>query len=336
MEVLDSIDIPRIREVLESRAPLWVELLNPDDAEIAEAGELFGLHPLAIEDSQNFGQRPKLDDYPGAVLLVFHGACSGDDGLPDTVEVHLYITARAVITVRHQDVPGLDAACTRLRQRDVTTSEEAIYRVLHALADSFGPPLRALQDELDELEDQALDDPQPELRQRLLAIKHALLVLRQVVEPQRDLMASRRDAIEALPGFTDDGAHDYLRDIHDHLARTSQEIESTRELVANALDLYLSTVSNRLNEVMKRLTVVATIFLPLTFVTGFFGMNFGWLVSNITGAATFWLLGVGSTLAAAIGMWVVSAQLERSAANAGRRHRKTLDLVRRSRDSSAP
>ena len=115
-------------------------------------------------------------------------------------------------------------------------------------------------------------------------------------------------------------------------ARAEQIIDN---LVANALDLYLSTVSNRLNEVMKRLTVVATIFLPLTFLTGFFGMNFGWLVRNITGAATFWLLGVGSTLTAGLAMWAVSAKLERSAVAADR-ERRELGTVRAAGDPSAP
>ncbi len=318
MEVFDRLDTEAIQAAIGKGNLVWVELASPSDEEVARAGELFGLHPLAVEDTQKFGQRPKLDDYPGSVLLVFHGARTDDEGLPVTCEVHLYITASAVLTVRRQDIPGLDDACRRVREREVTTTEDAVYRVLHALAESFTAPLRSVEDELDELEDQALDDPQPQMRQRLLAIKHSLLMLRQVVDPQRDVLASRREVIESLPGFTDDAAHDYLRDIHDHLARTTQEIESARELVANALDLYLSTVSNRLNAVMKRLTVVATIFLPLTFLTGFFGMNFGWLVGNITGAATFWLLGVGSTLAAALAMWIISVQLERTAEKEGR------------------
>ena len=155
----------------------------------------------------------------------------------EPVETHLYITAHAVVTVRRHDIPEVAEACKRVRQRDVKSSEEALYRILHALADSFVAPLRAVEDELDELEDRALDDPRPEMRRRLLEIKHSLLVMRQIVEPQRDLLASRRDVIEGLPGFTDDAAHDYLRDVHDHLARTTQQIESVRELVANALDL---------------------------------------------------------------------------------------------------
>lgn len=335
MEVFETLDLKRIRAALDRGEVFWVDRLNPPDAEVAEAGAHFGLHPLSVEDSQHFGQRPKLDDYPDSVLLVFYGARSGADGLPEPVETHLYITARAIVTVRRDDLPGVSEACRRMRERTITTSEAALYGVLHALTDSFVEPLRAVDDELDRLEDQALDDPEPELRRRLLEIKHSLLVLRQVVEPQRDLMASRRQVIADLPGFTDDSTHDYLRDIHDHLARTTQQIESVHELVVNALDLYLSTVSNRLNEVMKRLTVVATIFLPLTFLTGFFGMNFGWLVRNISDAASFWLLGVGSTLAAGGAMWALSAKVERSAAagDPARRRRRT---VRRAGDPSPP
>ena len=336
VEVLDTLDADRIREVLNGDELLWVELRDPSQEDVARAGELFGLHPLAIEDTQHFGQLPKLDDYPGSVLLVFYGAHENDAGLPEPAEIHIYITAQAVLTVRRCDLPGLDDACRRVREREVKTSEEALYRVLHALAESFIAPLRTLENELDELEDRALDDPDPQMRQRLLAIKHSLLRVRQVVDPQRDVLASRRDVIESLPGFTDDMAHDYLRDVHDHLARTTQQVESVRELVANALDLYLSTVSNRLNEVMKRLTVVATIFLPLTFVTGFFGMNFGWMVDHIKSPAVFWLLGVGTSLVSGLSMWAVSARLERAAAAQTRKRRH--DFRRRSsvRDAGDP
>lgn len=336
MEVLDhferaAVDAARARDEL-----VWIDLERPSRETIDEVGALLGLHPLAIEDSENFGQRPKLDDYPATVLLVFFGACIGENRLPQLVEVHLHITATAIVTVRRTALPEFMEARQRVADRTVHSSEEAVYRVLHALSDSFLTPLRAMEDELDLLEDRALDDPDPGMRQRLLAIKHALLTLRQVVEPQRDLLASRRDVIEALPGFTNDDAHDYLRDVHDHLARTTQQIESVRELVANALDLYLSTVSNRLNEVMKRLTVVATIFLPLTFLTGFFGMNFGWMVDHITGAATFWLLGVGSSAGAGSAMWWFSARLERRREDLRRAAKPVLDPVRAIDESSQP
>ena len=108
-----------------------------------------------------------------------------------------------------------------------------------------------------------------------------------------DVLAGHRDLLDQLPGFHDPGAHNILRDLYDRLSLTSQQLDSVREMVSNALDLYVSAVSNRLNEIMKVLTIVATFFLPLTFITGFFGQNFGWMVEHVRSREAFLILGPG-------------------------------------------
>ena len=120
--------------------------------------------------------------------------------------------------------------------------------------------------------------------------------MRKVVTPQRDMFARSIDQLAELPGLQLD-ERDYFRDVYDHLIRISDLIDSYRDLLSGATDLYLSTVSNRQNDVMKQLTVIATIFLPLSFITGFFGQNFGWMVRHITSGWTFWAIGVGTMLA---------------------------------------
>jgi magnesium transporter len=130
--------------------------------------------------------------------------------------------------------------------------------------------------------------------QRLFSLKRQLITMRKVVTPQRDLFARSIDRIAALPGLALD-EQNYFRDIYDHLIRISDLIDSYRDLLSGATDLYLSTVSNRQNEVMKQLTVIATVFLPLGFITGFFGMNFGVLVNHLIQPTwTFWVIGLGS------------------------------------------
>ena len=124
--------------------------------------------------------------------------------------------------------------------------------------------------------------------------------MRKVITPQRDLFARSVDQIAELPGLTLD-ERDYFRDVYDHLIRISDLIDSYRDLLSGATDMYLSTVSNRQNDVMKQLTVIATVFLPLSFITGFFGMNFGYLVTNLIRAEwTFWVVGVGSMVATCV------------------------------------
>ena len=161
------------------------------------------------------------------------------------------------------------------------------------LADSFFPALAAIDDEIDTLEDAIVTHADEQKLQRIFQLKRELVGLRRIVTPQRDLLASTIDEINDLPGF-EDGKRNYFRDVYDHMIRVSDLIDSYRDLLTGALDVYLSTVSNRLNAVMKRLTIVATIFLPLTFLTGFFGQNFGWMVRHVDTFADFMIFGMGS------------------------------------------
>jgi len=135
-------------------------------------------------------------------------------------------------------------------------------------------------------------------------MKRLLVGVRKVVTPQRDLFARLLTSAEDIPAMTDEDER-YFRDVYDHLIRISDLVDSYRDLLTSAMDVYLSSVSNRLNVVMKQLTVIATIFLPMSFIVGFFGQNFGWMVRHIGGEGTFLVLGVGSELAVLVGMLYV-------------------------------
>ena len=300
MRSLTRID-PDVIAALRDRGEFfWLDLNDTDDATVTHLGDLFAFDELAMEDSREFGQRPKVDDYGDHVLLVYYGV----EGL-ELVEVHVYITGEAIITLRHGPCSTLEAAHERLAQVDARSEEEAIYRVLDALTDSFLPRLHALADEIYDLQDEALEYGDRDIRARILELRRALGTIRRVVVPQRDMFAQAGATLDRLPGLSADEAHGYFRDIHDHLIRTVDAVESSRDQLAGALDLHASAVSERVNAVTERLTLISTIFLPLTFVTGFFGMNFGWMVSGIAGRGDFWILGIGG-LVASLGVLLLS------------------------------
>jgi magnesium transporter len=295
VQVIHGYDEAIISSCLAQDEFFWIDLEGPSDEQVQQIGERFGLHPLAIEDTLEFGQRPKLDDYGDTALLVFYGVT--DEGAP--VEVHFHLSGSWLITIHRQPKPPLRGAAERVKREPPKTEEEAIYRVLDHLADSFFPVLEQLDEEIDTLMDSMLEGPSVDQRQELFALRRRLIELRRIAAPQRDILARGGDIVASLPGLEADDARDWFRDVYDHLLRISELIDSYRDLLAGALDVYLSTVSNRLNQVSKQLTVVATIFLPLTFVTGFFGQNFGALVRHINTAAAFWGYGVGSMVVSA-------------------------------------
>jgi magnesium transporter len=172
------------------------------------------------------------------------------------------------------------------------------------LADSFLPGLTRLDDRIDDLENGVMQRPDDDQLQELFRLKRRLVVWRKVISPERDTFARIVTGVVKIPGMTPDMER-YFRDVYDHLIRISDLIDSYRDLLTGAMDVYLSTVSNRLNEVMKRLTIVATIFMPLTFIVGFFGMNFTWMVRHITGFWPFFLLAVATEVVVVVAMLIV-------------------------------
>lgn len=288
-----------IERLLAAGEIFWLDLFQPEPAELDLLREPFGFHPLAIEDSERFGQRPKLDDYDDVAMLVLYGVNEDEDGL---VEVHCFYSDRFLVTVRRDDCPAFADVHRRFAGRvdgppgGVDHPIDLLYRIADTLVDGFFPRLDGLNERIEELEDRIVAHPSDEQLQELLALKRALVLTRRVVVPQRDLVARLAGGVVRLPGL-DQEASRYFRDVYDHLIRVNEQIDSYRDLLTGATEVYLSSVSNRLNVVTKQLTVIATIFLPLTFVTGFFGQNFPWMVEHIGGPWWFLILGVGLQLA---------------------------------------
>jgi magnesium transporter len=294
MRALQTLDRPAIEELRQRDEFFWLDLCEPGDEDVAALGELFGFHPLTLEDTSTFGQRPKLEDYGQYAFVVFYGA-GGEARHFEPIEVHLFVSGSYAITIRRADIPELDALREGLGSDPREGEQFLLYRIFDRLTDSFFPLLESMDDEIDRLEDAVVASPTDEQLQRIFGLKKQLVGLRRVITPQRDLFARATDEIAMLPGL-EPASHDYFRDVYDHLIRISDLVDSYRDLLTGAMDVYLSTVSNRLNQVMKQLTIIATIFLPLTFVTGFFGQNFGWLVDNVDTFTAFALLGLGGVV----------------------------------------
>jgi magnesium transporter len=293
VEFLTTLDRDRIAALLERDEYFWLDLESPGAEDVQQLGGLLGLHELAIEDSINFDQRPKLEEYGNHVFVVFYGVAPPKNGVPGLVETHIYVSGSWVVTIHHSHCEELARVREALRGGSPDESEQfVVYRVFDALTDSFFGALEPIEHQLEHLEEVVVGTPAPGDREKLLELGHYLSDMRRRVSAQRDILAREMEQITQLPGL-EPGTRDYFRDVYDHLVRIYEEIESNRERLAAAMQLYVSSVSNRLNEVMERLTVIATIFLPLTVITGFFGQNFGWLVRNINTQADFLIFGVG-------------------------------------------
>jgi magnesium transporter len=272
----------------------WLDLHGLTDEQIDVLGEVYGFHPLSLDDARHFGQRPKLDPYDGYVFLVAYGSAPDQDQL---VEVHCFYSERFLVTVRRDPCPAFAEARDRHARRPTAPTDppRALYKVVDGLVDSFFPALSHLDEFIDAIEEGVLASPTEEQMRRVFEAKRRLVGLRRVIDPQRDVMATIANGVAEIPG-ADVETERLFRDVYDHLIRLTDAIDSFRDLLTSLMDVYLSTVSNRLNGVMKQLTVIATIFLPLTFVTGFFGQNFGWMVDHVGSLWTFVVLGVGTQL----------------------------------------
>jgi len=293
VRTLARLDREEIERLLVRDEFFWLDLDSPDEAALEAISDELGWHPLAVEATREWNQRPKLDDYADHILLVFYGVRPTSNPLDaEPLEVHIYVHGGYVVTI-HRGCAELAVIRERAQRRQPDSEQGLVYMILDGLTDTYFPVLDAIDNEIDAVENEITVGAQHEQVERMFGLKRELLLLRRVVGPMRDIFSTRSDALEELPGLQK-GSHNYFRDIWDHLTRISEQIDSYRDVLSSAMDVYLSSVSNRTNDVMKQLTIIATVFLPLTFVTGFFGQNFGWLVQRIDTPLAFWGLGVGA------------------------------------------
>jgi magnesium transporter len=301
-------DRAAVERALRGGTLLWLDLRGPDSETLDMLREDFSFHPVALKNLGEFGLRPRAENFGDMAYIVGYAATKI---MGQLVEVHLCYTGQYLITVSRKGCDALDEARTELSAGGgpaATSGGPAqlilLHRIADSMTDSFFGPLSDLDDRIDAVLEQIFARPSQDELESLLRMQRWLVGVRKVITPQRDVAAALMSGVTVLPGKTA-AADPYLRDLYDHVIRISDEIDSYRDLLSSGMDAYLSMVSNKLNEVMKQLTVIATVFLPLSFLTGFFGQNFGWMVSHLGGVATFLLLGIGTEVVAVAGLYAL-------------------------------
>jgi magnesium transporter len=297
MEVFETVDRDKLATLRERDEFFWLDLTDPSAEDIEAMGESLSLHPVAVEDTIEFGQRPKLDSYGEHVLFVFYTVRKGrntGEGLFEPVEIHIYVSGSFVITVRRAECTQLDALHDELDAADPNAEEYIVYRVFDVLTDAFYPIIELLEERIDALEGQVLlGRPRQEQLAEIYRLKQKIHELSRRVVPQRDRFLAGSEVILSLPGLAH-GAKEYLGDVGDHLAQIAGELHRQQEDLMALTATYFNANQNRLNSVATRLTIGGTFFLAWTLVTGFFGQNFGWLVGNVNTRHDFLIYGVGA------------------------------------------
>jgi magnesium transporter len=307
--VLTDVDREQIADHRARDEFFWLDLTQPADEQLDTLQQALGLHPMALEDTREFGQRPKTDAYRDHVLIVFFTAQQSTD--PERVvrpiEIHVYVSGQWIVTVHHEPLALLEQLHHELSPAGTHEEDYLVYRILDGLTDAFFPAIHALEDRIDALEAEVLERPRRELLGRVYRRKQEVHDLQRLVAGQRDQFQIASAAIPELSGLSR-GTREYLRDVGDHLTQIGGELQRQSDDLTSLTGIYFNASAERLNRTATRLSVVATFFVVWTLITGFFGQNFGWLVSNVESRTDFLVFGVGGfvvpTAALAAVLWV--------------------------------
>lgn len=261
------------RRAGEGTCTVWIDFESEDEGSARAVLEPLGIHPLVVEDMVSEINRPKVDDYGDYLYTVVHSARWEDDR-PQLRELDIVLAPRFIVTFHDGPTRSVDAAReTIVRRPDLLARSPAVllHFMLDVLVDHYLPIMDHISEQIDALEETVFHDTGTDTHQGIVRVKRGMAALRRIVGPQRDtVLALTRDEFKAIPPEL----RPYLRDVYDRLARVSDLLDSFRDEAATLLDLHVSVASNQLNQVIKRLTVIATIGLPLTVVTSYYGMNF--------------------------------------------------------------
>ncbi len=260
-------------------AVTWIDADGVHDTEMVQAiGEAVGIHPLTLEDIANTSQRPKIEDYRDYLYVAVRMLAPGDGGEFRSEQVSLVLGRGYVVSFQEQ--PGdvferirerLRAGAGRLRSEG---ADYLFYALLDAIVDGYFSVIEVFGERIEGVEEEVVADPDRETLQAIYALKRSLIALRRSVWPLRDVVAELERGDSPL---IREPTLFYLRDIYDHTIEVAETVETYRDTMSGTLDVYLSSQSSRMNEIMKVLTIIATIFIPLTFIAGVYGMNFAYM-----------------------------------------------------------
>ena len=256
---------------------LWVDFEGtPPESDEPILREVFGFHPLAVDDALQESHVPKVDDWEKYLYIVLHAVVfdRADGGHVNTLELDVFVGKNYMVTHHDQNIAAVDRVWTAC-QRDERMWKNGVDHILYRLTDevvaSYMPVVEGIDEAVDRTEDEVFDYPTPDVLERIFTLKRAVLYLRRIIGPLREVL--NRLARDDYP-VIDSRSRVYFRDVYDHLVRLHDITESIRDLVSGTLDTYLSVINNRMNDIMKTLTIITTLFMPISFITGFFGMNF--------------------------------------------------------------
>jgi len=301
---------------LRGEHPCWLDIANPQSEEFELVARELELHPLAVEDARHGHQRPKIDQYETHYFVVFYALEAGPTGRPegpaletpspgvvDYHEVSIFVAHNAIVTVHQGDFSARKLVEKRFVEGHLQTTGLLLHALLDTMVDQYFEVVDQFGERIELLEQFVAEEAGPNLHRahaplrELFLVKRDLLQLRKTIAPERDvLQVLVRGDIRELREI---GKRAYFQDVYDHILRVTDEIDTFRELTSNVIDAYLAAASNRLNEVMKVLTSIATVLLVLTVVTGFFGQN--WSFIPYGSLPLFWL-SMGVTALIAVGL----------------------------------
>ena len=297
-EYLDSLE--EIKSKLSSpNGFVWVSLESASNEEIQQVlQDTFHFHPLAVEDCQSSGyQSAKIDDFVDYLFIIAHSIIKNDESAElTTAELDIFLGEKFVVSVFTDPVmPSVERSWNRAK-RDFRISDFGsdflCHSLLDGLVDAYLPIIDQMESDVEWLEDSVLQKPTPSTLEKLLNLKHEIMSIRRIISPLREVMNRlSRDEFHQI----DAQSRYYFRDIYDHLVRIQDLADTLRDIITSGLDIYLNSTSLRLNEIMKALTIVSTIFLPLSFLAGVFGMNFTH-IPGATHSLGFYLTVLGMVL----------------------------------------
>jgi magnesium transporter len=276
----DSIESKRHRSVddfsvMEEEGTVWLDIIglkNPDT--VRKISDLFKIHPLAQEDILNISQIPKVEEYEGYIFTVTKNVFFNEEGQLDTEQISILLINNYVITFQEYDTDSFKHIHERLKDSVSLRKHGALelfYSLIDSVVDNYFLVLESIGDEIDSVEDKLLENPNKEILGSIYHLKRELVYIRNILWPTRNLTSSlaRGEFVQI-----DERISLYFRDIYDHVIQMIDIVETYRDICSGMLDTYLSSVGSKTNEVMKILTIFSTIFIPLTFLAGVYGMNF--------------------------------------------------------------
>jgi magnesium transporter len=282
----------------------WHNILNASDPELDRLAERYGLHPLHIEDCRHRDQNAKIEEGETYVFTVLKALRFDADGVIEAGDLDIFLGSDFVITVLECDFPDLIRTIEQVRRSVAANhlrADQVYYRIVDKMVDAFLPVLDKYDETIDKLDDQALNNPQPETLASIFDAKRSLILLRRILANTRDV-AGRLQRTDC-PMIGRD-MWPFLRDIYDHVTRNLDTVEMQRDLLNGTLDVYLSSVANRTNQVMKVLTVLGTVSIPAIIVTGLYGMN----IKGLPGAESphaLWMVGGAVFIFTALLLWLL-------------------------------